>query len=203
MKRGTIVKSIVIGLALVGMLAFAGTARADFTSTFDFGPQDSGTTIQAGTDGFITWIAKGTLPAGSILTSVSVNARLDAQVDASDSYASDMLVYVDSEPSAPGTTGAILQVGGYGTISEDYVYRLYWANGGTGEVGATVIDAKSAAEWSELGDVDLNAAQLFIGNNYAAATWSGTVSVTYTPEPATMSLLVLGGLTLLRRRRRA
>ena len=204
MKRGTIVKSIVIGLALVGMLAFAGTAQADFTNTFDFGPQDGGTTLEVGIENFLPWIVKGALPAGSILTSVSIDMRLDSQPDGSDSWTSDLFIYFDGTPSAPGTN-ALLQIGADYTGAIGTVAQLVGWDGGDGGPGGdqnTVIDTKTAGDdWS--GDIDLHDVQLSIGNSWSPASWSGTVSVTYVPEPATMSLLVLGSLAMLRRRRRA
>ncbi|MCF7732424.1 MAG: hypothetical protein K9N23_12080, partial [Akkermansiaceae bacterium] len=62
----------VLGLAHTVPCALAATD----TATYDLGPQDAGTTILPGTGGLLPWIAKGTLPPGSILRSVSIDARL-------------------------------------------------------------------------------------------------------------------------------
>ena len=70
-KERAIVRSIVIGLALVGLLAVAMPAQAGtVTDTYTF-DADPGTTIPTGTDGFIPWITKGTLPEYSFLLTLA------------------------------------------------------------------------------------------------------------------------------------
>ena len=131
------------------------------------------------------WITKGTLPAGSILRSVSVNAKLEnfGTDGTTDDWASDICVYIDPSPEAPGTA-ALLQVGGYGTIGTvslalTDLNGTGWANG-QGGPPTTVIDTITAADWSSLGvDIDLSTVQLSVGNDYSQAAWSGTITVEY------------------------
>ncbi|MHC4178790.1 MAG: PA14 domain-containing protein, partial [Planctomycetota bacterium] len=180
-------RSIVIGLALVGLLAVAMPAQAQ-TDTYIFGAPP-GTTIQTGTDGLIPWITKGTLPEYSILRSVSIDAILESTEG--DSWASDINAYLDPNPEAPGTA-ALLQVGGYGSVG-NVTKRIDWANG-QGGPDTPVNDTKTDADWSDLGDIDLNAVQLSIGNDYSPGNWSGTISVTYdVPTPLTWNKTVAEG----------
>ena len=171
------------GLAVAASAAFlAGNAQAA-TLTYDLGTSPAFTTIEAGIDGLLPWIKLGTLPAGSILRSVSVNAKLEnaGTDDTTDDWASDICVYIDPWPEDPGTA-ALLQVGGYDTIDTVSLALTYenggWANGDAGPP-ATVIDTKTAADWSILGDIDLNTVQLSVGNDYSQAAWSGTLTVEY------------------------
>ena len=171
------------GLAVAASAAFlAGNAQAA-TLTYDLGTSPAFTTIEAGIDGLLPWIKLGTLPAGSMLRSVSVNAKLEnaGTDDTTDDWASDICVYIDPWPEDPGTA-ALLQVGGYETIDTVSLALTYenggWANGDAGPP-ATVIDTKTAADWSILGDIDLNTVQLSVGNDYSQAAWSGTLTVEY------------------------
>ncbi len=144
-----------------------------------------GTEILPGVGGFLPWIEKGALSPGSILRSVSVNAVLESVGDdADDDYASDLLLYIDPTPTAPGTA-ALLQIGGYeqvGTVDlslADVPNAAGWANGQNSIIGTTVIDLKTEVAWSTLGAVDLNTARLSVGNDYSKASWSGTITLTY------------------------
>ena len=190
-------------LAIIALLT--GHAQASVTDTFQLGISPNGTMVSRELNEFIPWIAINTLPEGSFLESFTINAKLEIAI--TDNWASDICVYVDSNPSNPGTA-AILQIGGYDSpvLSEGgtMLYgRIDWANGQDG-AGATVSDTKIAGVDFPAG-IDLSTAQLSIGNGYAQApTWSGTISVTYSsvPEPATAALGGLAfGLLALRRRR--
>ena len=168
-------------------------SAAVITNTYILGPQGSGKTIEPGIGGLITWIPKGVLPAGSILKSVSVNARLDATI--LDSWASDICAYLDPLPGAPGTA-ALLQVGGYGKIGTvvnvlDFENGKGWVNGQSSDIGTTVIDTKIAVTNFPDG-IDLNTVRLSIGNDYMQGTWSGTITVTYAAPPAFMGLAWTG-----------
>jgi autotransporter-associated beta strand protein len=166
-------------------------------STYELGASGSGTRIEVvnypdNMGNLVPWIAKGTLPSGSILRSVSANLKIDAS-DA-DSWASDFLVYVDGAPEAPGTA-ALLQIGGdyngaVGTVAQ----TLGWNGGDDGPPNGAVIDSKTSGNWS--GDIDLSTAQLSIGNNYAGATFSGTVTVAYGGTAFPVSLTKVGNGTL-------
>jgi len=166
-------------------------------NTYELGAVGAGTRIEVvnypdNMGNLVPWIAKGTLPEGSILRSVSANLKIDAADY--DSWASDFLVYVDGAPEAPGTA-ALMQVGGnysgsVGTVGQ----QVNWANGDNGPPDGTVIDTKTAGNWS--GDIDLSTAQLSIGNNYGPATFSGTISVTYGGTVFPVSLVKVGNGTL-------
>jgi hypothetical protein len=166
-------KQFALGLAASAAVLAGSTQAATITATYDLGPQDGGTTIQAGVEGLIPWITKGTLPAGSILRSFSVNARLDSMAPGGDSWASDLSAYVDPKPEAPGTA-ALLQVGGYNKIGTVVTNKLGWGTGDASPPSPLVATKDVSAL-----NIDLNTAQLSLGNGYSEATWSGTISVTY------------------------
>ena len=113
-----------LALALVaGAGLVAGTARAAIaTATYNLGASGSGTFFAG--DAFSSWIAKGSLPAGSILRSVSVNATLDSTNN--DNWAWDLMVMVDPTPEAPGGD-CLLAVGNGDTMGPSV--NLAWANG--------------------------------------------------------------------------
>ncbi|MCX5653657.1 MAG: autotransporter-associated beta strand repeat-containing protein [Planctomycetota bacterium] len=151
-----------------------GDKGGTFSGTIQDGTVVSNTTITAGVENMLPWIVKGTLPSGSMLKSVSVDARLDAcNID---NWASDLAAYFDPTPEAPGTA-ALLEVGGYGTMGT-VVTKLDWANGGGGP-GTTVNDTKTAG--TDFPDtIDLSAVQLSVANGYGGwGTWSGSISVSY------------------------
>jgi autotransporter-associated beta strand protein len=168
-------------------------------NTYELGASGSGTRVESGVGGLVPWFAKGTLPVGSILRSVSVNATIESS-DAGDSWASDFVVYLDPNPEAPGTA-ALLQVGGYDKIGTASLVLNYlegggWSNGQAEPPSGTVNDTKTATAWSTLGDIDLNGVQLSIGDDYAGSTYSGTVSVTYGGTVLPVSLVKTGAGTL-------
>jgi hypothetical protein len=67
-------KHSAIALAVAAGLANGSAQALTTTQTFDLGTSPVKTTIQPGVAGLLPWFAKGSLPAGSILRSVSVNA---------------------------------------------------------------------------------------------------------------------------------
>ena len=177
------------------------TAHRRVTRTFHLGTSPAFTTIEPGIAGLLPWIAKGSLPAGSILKSVSVDAKIEntgTDGDTSD-WASQLNVYIDPSPQAPGTA-ALLQVGGYGAMGTDPNYPQLaltdtpepatgWANGQDGPP-ATVIDTKTEAAWASLGAIDLSTVQVSVGNDYSEAAWSGTLTIVYDDDtpPALVSI---------------
>ena len=154
----------------------AGSAQAlTLTNTYSLGPVNSGTTILPGIENFLPWIAKGTLPAGSIVRSITANVRIKSTV--SDSWASDLVIYLDPEPATPATA-ALLQIGGdysgaVGTVAQ----YVGWNGGDDGPPTTHTQTLTAGVDWT--GNIDLNAVQLSIGNNYAEASWSGTLVVEY------------------------
>lgn len=205
-------KHLVLGSAVAGGLATGSVQATLITNTYNLGPQDAGTTLQVvGGDGFpgnmvnlLNWVAKGALPAGSILKSISANVRLDSTNF--NSWTSDLLIYLDGAPEAPATA-ALLQIGGdyngaLGTVSQ----FVGWDGGDNGP-GETITQTFTAGvDW--IGDIDLNAVQLSLGNNYGPATWSGTITAEYDltaiPEPGSWLALgcLVGSGAFLRSRRR-
>lgn len=163
----------------------SGSARAiTTTNTYNLGPQNAGTTIQPGTAGFKQWIAKGTLPAGSIVRSISATISIDSTV--SDSWASDLLIYLDPAPETPATA-ALLQIGGdysgpVGTVAQ----HVGWSGGDNVPPTTHTQTLTAGVDW--IGDIDLNAVELSIGNNYAQASWSGTITVEYDVTALTVVL---------------
>ena len=162
-----------LAFALGAGALLAGSARAATTSeTYQLGATGSGTVVQGGAT--VSWIAQGTLPPGSILREVSIDARLDA--NSGDTWASDLNVLVDG----------LLQIGSDGGNPD-------WANGQDSTAGATVIDTKTAGV-DFPATIDLNAAGLFLKNTWGDATWSGTVTVKYDmPELAAITSFGLPG----------
>ena len=161
-------------------ITLGGTHPPTTTRTYNLGPQGGGTTIYVakgpGSMGnLVPWIPQETLPPCSVLRSVSANIRLDSATGASG--CNDFFLYADANPADAGTA-ALMQIGGdysgnVGTVSQKLAWGMGW--GGPGD---TVTATKTAGvDWS--GDMDLNAYQLSLGNNYATATWSGTVTVEY------------------------
>ena len=161
-------------------ITLGGTRPPTTTRTYNLGPQGGGTTINVATGpgsmgNLIPWIPQETLPPCSVLRSVTANIRLDSSTGASG--CNDFFLYFDANPAAAGTA-ALMQIGGdysgnVGTVARKLSWGMGW--GGPGD---TVTATKTAGvDWS--GDVDLNAYQLSLGNNYATSTWSGTVTVEY------------------------
>ena len=168
-------KRSVIAVAVVAVLGFGRVQTQAATETFNLGLQDAGTTIQNGIGGFIPWLAKGSLPPGSILRSVSATVRLDSST--ADSWTSDLVIYFDGVPQAPGTA-ALLQIGGDYSGAVGTVGQFVGWNGGDDGPGTTIVDTKTAGiDW--IGEVDLNTVELSLGNNYAPSNWSGTVTIEY------------------------
>ncbi|MCF7675238.1 MAG: Ig-like domain repeat protein [Akkermansiaceae bacterium] len=170
--------------SMAGAAMVAGSVQAETaTNIYPLGPQDGGTTVLPLTGGLLPWIAKGALPSGSILRSVSIDARLDSMAAGSDSWASDLSAYFDPTPEAPGTA-ALLQVGGYDPIGTVET-KLSWGNGDEGP-GTTVIATKTAGI-DFPNTIDLGTVEVSLGNGYNEATWSGTITVEYDlPQPASI-----------------
>jgi len=148
---------LAIALGVCAGLAATNVHAATTTVSYDLGAAGSGTFFAG--DSVTPWIAQGNLPVGSILRAVSINATLENNPGGN--WASDLNVLVDG----------FLQIGSDGGAID-------WANGQDGDVGATVIDTKTAGV-DFPATIDLNAAGLFLRNTWGDGTWSGSVTVTY------------------------
>ena len=174
-------------LSAVGLAWACLPAPAEvITNTFDLG---SGTSLEQ--HAFTNWIAKGTLPPGSILRSASVDAILLSTENWN--WADDLTIYVDPTPDTPGGDG-LLQIGGYDELGSPTTH-IDWANGQHDPVWP-VNDTKYAG--TDFADtIDLNTVGLFIANGYGEAgyfgVWSGTATVTY-DVPGTVAEITTFGL---------
>jgi len=164
--------------ALVMMLT-AGllTAPAQAGSTiltYQLGAGGSGTSFAGGS--FKSWIAKGALPAGSILRSICVDATLDSS-DCGN-WANDLAVMIDPTPQTPGGD-ALLAIGNGDSLSPNV--NLAWAGGFDGP-GTALRDTKTAPA-NFPGTIDLHGAAVLLTNTYGGpltgGTWSGTISINY------------------------
>jgi hypothetical protein len=116
------------------------------------------------------------LPAGSILRSIIVNAKLEASIPDPDNFASDLTLLFDT--SAP-TTGDNFELGitsNSPTTNFNPGQTLAWTTGNSG-IGASVAETRTDGEWT--GDIDLATTEVFLGNAYTTAngTWSGTITL--------------------------
>lgn len=144
--------------------------RAD-SARFYLGPQDAGTSFN-GLE-FKLWFSQGTLPAGSMLKSVSADLRLDSVTG--DSWASDLalVLYTDGNP--------LLQVGGYENLP-GVVTISSWSGGYDGP-GTRFTDRKLVVtDFPDL--IDLHDTSVNLWNGYDSggpSSWSGTLDFTFVP----------------------
>ncbi len=196
----------VLGAATVVVLLSGLAAQADtFTEIIDLGPLGGGGTnfnetlnggliatqfesstansttvsVPAGpSNNGSTWIPAGTLPLGSTLEQVSINAEYVG----SGTSSGDDLNFVAK--GAPG-----LDMFGYQITFPQSSTIMWNGNHGSG-FGATVIDTVNAVGYSAPGlggaathtfpaGIDLHGADVDLADDYGSGTWSGSVSITY------------------------
>jgi hypothetical protein len=171
---GWVLQRLGLVMAASAGLVAAVAHGAVATATHHLGGGGSGTFFAG--NAFTSWIAKGTLPVGSILRSVSVNAMLESTNNAN--WANDLMVMLDPTPLAPG--GDCLLAIGNGDLMGPTL-NLTWANG-FGGAGTPLSDTKAAPAHFP-STLDLHDVELLVGNSFdgsgVGGTWSGTVTVTY------------------------
>jgi len=209
-------KSIVVGLALVGMLAFAGAAHADTITMALTGDGTAGADLNewggecdgyefttGSSDLIVTWLGFYDAPSGDNGT---VGDGLAAPHQTS--------IWEVSDGSTVATTliePADSLIGSFRghdiapvTLLANTAYVIAANYGGEGDRERETSDL---AGWGINGiTINPDGAGRYggTGGDMPTGGWTTMISSTfgYIPEPATMSLLVLGGLALLRRRRK-
>lgn len=180
--------------------AFISAATVD-SVTFNF----SGLTLAGFNFNQLSGPAAGFL--SGTLTSVSVNATLDASVN--DTYANDLTVYVNPGALA---AGGLLQVGGFSSLGASETYL--WATGDAPDPGTVVSDSYTLATALTFAGTAADPA-IWLGNGYGftgtSGTWTGSVTLNglnvagVVPEPSSWALMALGGMGMVawvgRRRR--
>ncbi|MCX6879771.1 MAG: autotransporter-associated beta strand repeat-containing protein [Verrucomicrobia bacterium] len=182
-------KHSALAVAVAAGLAADSVHALTTSQTYDLGTSPNGTTFAGtGAGSLFTWIAKGSLPVGSILRAVTVTAvKLEANPNGA--WASDLGVFIDPTPGTPGGDGLL-------KIADDTDFggsanQMNWHNQGQNDGPLT--DTQTYAAWSPA--IDLNTAAVMIGNGYGpGAKYSGTVTVVYdVPQKATIMSFGLPG----------
>ena len=113
------------------------TQAAVLTNTFNLGPLGTPTTFGGAfavgdLSYFHAWDL-GSLPAGSILRSVSINATIES-TDANRNWADELDVLVEPSTGLPGDTDGILKIyPGYGDLPPA-LYNSTWVGGAAAPV---------------------------------------------------------------------
>ena len=153
----------------------------------NLGTSPAGTTIAGGSfgsytaaAGFPTNLPLPSLPAGSILRSIQVNALLESTDN--DNFASDLSLLLDPTPGSPGTDFSVEITNGTAPLG-GAALNLNWPVAADSGTGTALVDSKTEAAWSAVGAIDLATTGLFLGNAFggptAGGTWSGTITLTY------------------------
>ena len=168
---------LALALAALAGLA-AGDARAlTTTQTFDLGTSPAGTAFATGHENSLfVWIAKGSLPAGSILRSVTAtNIKLEA--NPGDNYTGDIGVAIDPSPETLGGADNLLTIndengaGAFGGI-----VHTDWAGQG---YTYSPFSATVSAPINFPATIDLHDGAVMLGSSYGAGTYSGTITLEY------------------------
>ena len=181
-------KRFALGLAVGAAVVFgAGQSAhaATTTQTYDLGT--NGTFASAGYGSLFTWIAQASLPAGSILRSVSVTNLAVVAPNGGGNWAADFGVYVDPTPGTDNGDGllSIAASGNFGGATTAMSYLGQGENDGPFTLALTAPANFPAT-------IDLSTAAVMLGSSWAAGAYSGTVTVEYdVPELAV--ILTFGG----------
>jgi len=125
----------------------------------------------------ISKIAKGTLPAGSILRSVSINATRGG-----DAYTDEICVWIAESSSSPSGKLRIVNVADYHAPSADTTLGWNWSGSGYAN---PIIATQSAIP----AGIDLHDYAVFLDCDYWD-TWTGSITLTYDvagPPPPTIT----------------
>jgi|GEM_PF-1950366 len=141
----------------------------------------AGTVIEGSTSGTygLGSLPLPPLPVGSILRKIETNVVLEATDN--DNWASELAFLVDPTPGAPGGDYSLGISNGshFGAATPE----LGWPGAADNGPVTPLVDTKTDADWSSLGDIDLNSSGVFLGNGYGGptvgGTWSGTITLTY------------------------
>ena len=150
------------------------------TSTINLGVSPSGTALGGGVK--LSKIAIGTLPVGSLLRSVAINAKIEA----GDPFVGDIGVFfaVDNV-----TTGVLRVCDNYdGGPTPSATTEVIWNAGFDYAVGTTIIKTITAG----IPAIDLNLYEVFLTSGYNG-TWSGTVTLEYDAGPAVITAFEASG----------
>jgi hypothetical protein len=148
------------------------------TLVINLGTSPAGTTIASGA--FIgtgpTNLPLPSLPAGSILRSIAVDATLE--LPDNENYANDLTLLFDTTAPTDGGNFSLGITSPDATADFSPTQTLTWAGGGDG-VGTSLTETRTDDQWT--GDIDLANSDLFLGNAFASGdgTWSGTITLTY------------------------
>ncbi len=168
LKHSALALAVGIGLGL-------GSADAlTTTTTIDLGTSPANTFFaSAGSGGLMVKIPLGSLPAGSILRSVTAT-NLKVEIDGGDAWASELCVYLDPTPGTPGTDG-LLTVGD----SSDFGGNISNTGWGAGQnLGPFSATRTAPANFPDT--IDLNTVAVMVGCGYANNTgYSGTITIEY------------------------
>lgn len=146
----------------------------------------AGTTIEGNTFGTYTPsptnLPLPPLPAGTILRSIYVNTVMTATD--SDNTASDLTLLFDPTPGTPGGdftlafSSSLAVADPFGATN-----KINWPISANGGVSTPLVDFKTAAAWTAVGNIDLSTNGVFLGNvsggPILGGTWSGTITLTY------------------------
>jgi hypothetical protein len=166
-------RSIALAIAVSMGLAASNALALTTTMTFNLGTSPAGTNFPVtGASSLVAWIPKGSLPAGSILRSVTVNnLKLETL---NGSWASNLGLFLDPTPETPGGDG-VLKIGD----DNDYggsANAMNW-NGGQGD-GPYPLLTRTEADWTPA--IDLHDVAVMLGNGWADdTTYSGTITLEY------------------------
>ena len=170
---------VAINHSAIALAVGIGLGSADAlttTTTINLGTSPANTFFaSAGTGGLMIKIAQGSLPAGSILRSVTAT-NLKVEIDGGDAWASELAIFLDASPETPGGPGGLLKIGD----SNDFggaITDKNWHGGGQ-NLGPFSDVETAPADFPAT--IDLSTVAVMVGCGYANNTgYSGTITLEY------------------------